>query len=266
MATGFASRHSIQCPFRSSLESRCSSEPLATGLGTCGCYLSESHPLTGSCLPPAAWHRAGFVRFNAARLIGAPCLHQPATGWRFQMQHAANRRSPRRSESRAQNYSPDGAGTADLSSPTYPQPKRSAGRPSTPEGVGRFAPLTACLRCADHRDRAAGSETEKAESKCGLTLGVVIRSHLGSGVGWGRFRFADHNRTRSINQPGRDLSVRLWSANRKRRVAWFPGGCETGEFGGSVEGNRDSQGYCHYKNKKDRNVVGGRLVSAWGLS
>jgi hypothetical protein len=197
------------------------------------------------------------------------CPMPPSASYRMEvsMQHAATRRSPRRSESRAQNYSPDGGGDgADFSPPSYPQPKRSAGRPSTSKEVGRFAPLTACLRCADHRDRAAGSETEKAESKCGLTLGAVIRSHLGSQSGWGRFRFADHNQTRSQKQPGWVLGVRFWSANRKRRVVWFPGGCETGESGGSVEGSGDSQGYCHYKNKKDRNVVGGRLVSAWGLS
>jgi len=192
--------------------------------------------------------------------------------------YAATRRAHVSSEARAQNYSLQDGGAALPSPPTYLQPKRSAARPSTPKGVGRCAPLTACLRRAKLAGRSAGRDTGdhlgssggiNGTGRTGFSYGLDtgqlcdpgVRSHLGFGAGWGRFLFADHNRTRSINQPWAVLGVRLWSANRKR-LAGCGGGCERRAVraGGREEKRRGGDcGGAEWV----RNEAGLRLVGGW---
>jgi hypothetical protein len=189
----------------------------------------------------------------------------------FQM-YAATRRAHRQSSGRGQNYSPDGGGAADLTPPSYLQPKRSASRPSTPKGVGRCAPLTAGSRGAKLAGRSAGRDLgveigeEFTGDYCGRERGPGVRSHLALQSGVGRFQFADQNRTPCLcRKHPWCLSVRLWSANRNRRVAWCGGGCERGVVrSGSGEGTGVVGGGPEKKETKRERICGGlRLVGAW---
>jgi hypothetical protein len=164
-------------------------------------------------------------------------------------------------------------GKTQLSPPSYLQPKRSAARPSTPKGVGRCAPLTACLRGAKLAGRSAGrdsGDTRGKTSRGGLSYGLGcerscdpgVRSHLAFLCGWGRFWFPDHNRTRSRKQPGAVLGVRLWSGNQKRHVAGCGGVCERRAVraGGRV-GNKGGRDWG--ESKRWRNEGWLRLGCGW---
>lgn len=191
--------------------------------------------------------------------------------------YAATRRSPRRGESRGQNYSPDGGGAADLTPPTYLQPKRSADRPSTPKGVGRCAPLTACLRGAKLAGRSAGRENgdlrgveqtlKETGQHPGRWPGPGVRSQVALQSGVGRFRFSDLVRTPCSKKLPRAFCIRTRSENQKRRVAWCGGGCERrvvrsrgGERIGVVGGGPDQRG-----TKRERIGEALRLGGAWWL-
>jgi hypothetical protein len=161
---------------------------------------------------------------------------------------------------------------ADPRPPTQEPVERSAGRPSTPEGVGRAAPLTACRRGAKSSAGSAGEEGWRrvAHTVPGVDSGVdesvdsVSTPVLALGQGWGRFRAADHTTSRWINASIRDL---VWSAARKRVVSGFGDGDGHGVFGRFRSGVGD-RGRCEVG--KGRGISAGRegtvaggAASAW---
>jgi hypothetical protein len=122
--------------------------------------------------------------------------------------------------------------------PTYLPVERSDGRPSTPKGVGREAPLTACRRGAKSLARSAGGERDRTAPGVDETVDkpvdAVSTPVLALGVCWGRFRAADQTPTRFKN---RIIHVVIWSAARNRVVPVLGDGGGHGVFGGSeVEG------------------------------
>jgi hypothetical protein len=139
---------------------------------------------------------------------------------------------------------------ADPRTPTQEPVERSAGRPSTPEGVGRGAPLTACRRGAKSSPGSAVEEGWRrvAHTVPGVDSGVdesvdsVSTPVLALGQGWGRFRAADHTTSRWIKASIRDL---VWSAARKRVVSGFGDGDGHGVFGWFQSGVGD-RGRCGF--------------------
>jgi hypothetical protein len=132
------------------------------------------------------------------------------------------------------NREASGVTEAQPTGPTYLPPKRSDGRPSTPEGVGRVAPLTACRRGAKSSARSAGEERDRTvpgvDQAVDKAVDCVSTPVLALGVCWTRFRAADHASSRFKNRIIREST---WSAARKRMVSgsgdggghgvcWFP--------------------------------------------
>ena len=166
----------------------------------------------------------------------------------------------------AQEMQAHGMGV-DPSRPTYLQAERSAQRPSTPKGVGRYAPLTAAGRGAKLLGRSgqgSGGGTPR-----GANGAAVKGANLASAAMW--LEVAVEGVPRQLPTP-----THLWTLNM-RGVWWWPAaggllllgcweGCggqiavSSGTVGARTEGCRDGGGR---KTKQGRNGVGLRLVAGW---
>lgn len=116
--------------------------------------------------------------------------------------HSASRSVPRyQDRGCAQKYRQDRGQRS--SSPAYLQAERSAQRPLTPKGVGRYAPLTAAGRGAKLLGRWAGRGV--SEALAGVDRGVdkvmdrASTPDLAGRGGWRRPPAADHAPSRSKN-------------------------------------------------------------------
>lgn len=175
--------------------------------------------------------------------------------------HAATTRIAHGAGRQAKNYV-DVLATH-VSPPTYPQLKRGAGRPSTPKGVGREAPLTAARRRAKSLGRSAGQGTSREHSRggqgCGRTRGLGVHSPLAWSCGCGRPSAADHAHTPSRE---RTNGVRSWSAAEGLVGPGERDGCERGAAG-YRRGSGECDGGDEGKTKAGRSVVLLRLGSGW---
>lgn len=139
----------------------------------------------------------------------------------------------------AKNFIQEAPGVkeADPQPPTYLPSERSAGRPSTPEGVGREAPLTACRRGAKSSARSAREESGGRGSPTVPGVDQVVEKvvdpastpALACRSGRRRPRPADHAYSRSKN---RIIHESTWSAGRGLEVGGDQDGCGCGVAGG----------------------------------
>jgi hypothetical protein len=181
--------------------------------------------------------------------------------------------------------------------PTCPLLKRRVERPSTPKGVGRYAPLTATrhdakdagmsadqgrhsvagggawrelgrgISGAASRRKLTGRMIEAGQFSggrgCGRTRELSVRSHLALRCGWRRTPAADHAPSPcELHMDGE----RSWSAAGVLMLVGEPGGCERGRAGvrGAGRGRiEECGGAGRGRTKLGRNVVGLRLVGGW---
>ena len=172
--------------------------------------------------------------------------------------HAATARIAQGAGRQAQNYAD--APATHVSQPTYLPAKRCAGRPSTPEGVGREAPLTAARRGAKSLGRSAGQGTNSEGGReCGRTCGLGVHSPFALCCGWRRPSAADHAHTPCEHHMS---GVRSWSAAEGLVGPGERDGCERGAVR-YQRGSRECDGGDDGKTKAGRSVVLLRLGVGW---
>jgi len=149
---------------------------------------------------------------------------------------AATARAPREDDAReAKNCAANLATHVTL--PTWVRFLRRGGRPSTPKGVGREAPLTAFPRGANDAPTSAGSDSAPIEGgvvlRCGFKggpehgreCGSGVRSHLALCCAGGWSQNADQPESAWDSPGSRDSS---WSAFWDQIPIGGPGGCGRG--------------------------------------
>src|SRR3954470_20015512 len=172
----------------------------------------------------------------------------------------------------AQEMQAHGTG-ANPSRPTYLQAERSAQRPSTPKGVGRYAPLTAAGRGAEVLGRWAGLESGGTPSAArrGTDEAAVKGANLASAAIW--LGVAVEGVPRQLTTPNHHWTLNMsgdwwWSAAGGLMWLGSRAGCGgeiaagSGTVGERTEGCQGCRGG-GWKTKRERNEVGLRLVSRW---
>ena len=204
--------------------------------------------------------------FSSSSTSSLACSGQLRTGSPVrrppQMPARTENRRHAEKKSRAEARGLAAASAAHPFQPTYLPAKRGAGRPSTPKGVGREAPLTAARRRAKSLGRSAGQGTSGEHSRggqgCGRTRGPGVHSPLALCCGWRRPSAADHAHTPSGT---RTSGVRSWSAAEGLMGPGERDGCERGA--GYRRGSGDCGGGDEGKTKAGRSVVLLRLGVGW---
>ena len=151
--------------------------------------------------------------------------------------------------------------------PTYPRFQRLGDRPSTPKGVGREAPLTACPRGATDAGRSAGSDSVFRVNWCGLRgglerekrCGLGVRSHLALRRAWGSFQNPDQPESPSLRQHPPNSG---WSAFWNDLDSLVQGGCGRWARRAHRSGITRSGGRFQ-KTKRERNEGELRLHCGW---